>query len=476
MEQVLYDFRTAIRASNASLLASTITPAPPPHDPGRLYAILRSTNSYGVEADVRYGITYNSREISLRKGQSAAWLDVYIAYYKVISLVLDAEEKTNQNKFGEADWNGVYEAWKELVSSLIKGYTGGHFDGWTTPCLYVAGRYLREFALKADEANTLIKGAVTFNSGLQDDVVGALEKHDKLEDAAMILNRIFGLCISDRAPIEESRKWGVYCISNMMFKTYFKLNSLSLCKNILRSLSATASDLPDLSLYPKSHQVTFNYYVGVLSFLEEDYPRAETHLAAAHRLCPAVPFAHKNRALILTYLIPCRLLTTHVLPTATLLRPYPLLQRLFAPLAACVRKGDLAGFDAALAAGEAEFVRRRIYLTLERGRDIAVRNLCRKVFLAGGWEAAKRGPEEQQGEGERLRRTRIPLAEFVAAIRVGMRADGREGGVGEGGLEQDEVECVLANLIYKNLMKGYISRAHGTVVLSKTGAFPGTGV
>ena len=60
---------------------------------------------------------------------------------------------------------------------------------------------------------------------------------------------------------------------------------------------------------------------------------------------------------------------------------------LFRPLSACIRAGDLYGFDAALAAGEEAFVKRRIYLTLERGRDIALRNLLRKVFLAGGFEA-----------------------------------------------------------------------------------------
>ncbi|KAI5302271.1 COP9 signalosome (CSN) subunit [Ascosphaera atra] len=44
-------------------------------------------------------------------------------------------------------------------------------------------------------------------------------------------------------------------------------------------------------------------------------------------------------------------------------------------------------------------------------------------------------------------------------------------------VEMDEVECFLANLIYKNLMKGYISRERSMVVLSKGGvAFPGTGV
>ena len=198
MDQVLYEFRTAIRTSNPTLLASTITPAPPSHDPGRLYALLRSTNAFSIEADVRYGIAYNNREVSLRKSQSAAWLDVYVAYYKVIALVLDAEEKTNQDKVGEADWNGVYDAWKDVVTALIKGYTSGNFDGWTINCLYVAGRYLREFALKADDASTMTKGAITFNSGLQDDVVGALDKHDKLEDAAMVMNRLFGLCMSDR--------------------------------------------------------------------------------------------------------------------------------------------------------------------------------------------------------------------------------------------------------------------------------------
>lgn len=140
--------------------------------------------------------------------------------------------------------------------------------------------------------------------------------------------------------------------------------------------------------------------------------------------------------LILTYLIPCHLLTTHTLPTPDLLSPYPRLRALFTSLGRCIRSADLAGFDAALAAGENEFVKRRIYLTLERGRDIALRNLLRKVFLAGGFEAAK-----EEGAPP-VRRTRIPVAEFGAAIRLGSRGQ-------EGRLEDDEVECLLANMIYK---------------------------
>lgn len=52
-----------------------------------------------------------------------------------------------------------------------------------------------------------------------------------------------------------------------------QLNSISLSKNILRSLQATATDMPPLESFPKSHQVTFKYYAGVIFFLEEDYSR-----------------------------------------------------------------------------------------------------------------------------------------------------------------------------------------------------------
>lgn len=188
--------------------------------------------------------------------------------------------------------------------------------------------------------------------------------------------------------------------------------------------------MPPVSSFPKSHQVTFNYYVGVIHFLDESYKMAEDHLTAAYT--QSLVSSPANIKLILTYLIPTKLITSGVLPTESLLAPYPSLQRLFGPIARCIKKGDLAGFDAALVAGEDEFVKRRIYLTLERGRDICMRNLFRKVYLAGGFEITKEGQPE-------TRKSRIPTAEFSAALRIG----------GEQEIEIDEVECLIANLIYK---------------------------
>ena len=39
-------------------------------------------------------------------------------------------------------------------------------------------------------------------------------------------------------------------------------------------------------------------------------------------------------------------------------------------------------------------------------------------------------------------------------------------------MDADEIECILANLIYSGYIKGYISHQHGKLVLSKSNAFP----
>lgn len=99
-----------------------------------------------------------------------------------------------------------------------------------------------------------------------------------------------------------------------------------------------------------------------------------------------------------------------------------------------------------------------------------MRNLFRKVFINAGFEETK---DASTGEVTgSARRTRLRIAEFEAGIRAASRNSSEPIVV-----ERDEVECFLANLIYKGYMKGYIAREQGMVVLSKKGdAFVGTGV
>ncbi|KAF5569053.1 CSN12 [Fusarium phyllophilum] len=455
MNTLFDQFAEAHSQKNGYKLAQTLSPVAPPDDPHRLMAVWRSTNSHSVKGDIKHFVkSSTSHRRKMSHDESTGWVEVYTSYWKAIAEILAGES-------GKSTWTKVYEAWKELTSVLIRGYNSHGFEAWTIPSLYMVGKYLRLFAIKSDEE----RQAKTFDTGpgaslISDDFDPETDKQLQLRDCEGHLKRIFSLCLNDRAPLEESRKWGIYFVINLLFKTYFKLNSASLSRTILKTLAVynDKGDMPPLEMFPKSQRVTFKFYEGVLLFLEENYNKAESHLNEAWQLCHKDALRQSER--ILTYLIPCRLLTSHVLPTKALLENYPRLQGLFLPLANCIKSGNLQAFDKALQDGEAEFVKRRIYLTLERGRDIALRNLLRKVFIAGGFDELK------EGETTPVRRTRIPVAEFQAAVSMGSGHT----------VDPDEVECMLANMIYKELMKGYIARERGIVVLSKKGAFPGTGL
>lgn len=84
-----------------------------------------------------------------------------------------------------------------MTVALIRGYTNLGFQAWTVPCLYIAGKHIRIFAIKADKEIEAKGGQVSSGSFGEDDVNDS-DKNEKLEDAARVLNRIFTLCISDR--------------------------------------------------------------------------------------------------------------------------------------------------------------------------------------------------------------------------------------------------------------------------------------
>lgn len=188
MDIVFRDFKQAQLVASGPLLSTTITPICPPEDPNRLQNFHAASSSFSIQQDVRYGILHHANtDARFSKSEGQAWVEVYVAYWKAIGKIIAVSP----------DWIKVYEAWKEVANALIRGYSSAGFQAWTVPSLYVAGRYLRVFAIKAD-AGARDRGATVFNGGFQDDLVGDVGKNEKLEDAARVINRMFTLCISDR--------------------------------------------------------------------------------------------------------------------------------------------------------------------------------------------------------------------------------------------------------------------------------------
>ena len=198
METLFRDFQRAHLDGSGPLLASTLEPDAPLEQLSPLYY---SSSSSAVVHDLRVGLLgHSNTSVRFTKAEGQAWVDVYVAHWKTVGEIVQMGEGTKN------DWNAIYAAWKDMTNALIKGYSASHFAAWTVPCLYVAGKYLRVFAIKADLYGKQAK-SLNFSGGLQNEIAGDFEKNEKLEDAARVLNRIFTLCISDRSVSSVSRCW-----------------------------------------------------------------------------------------------------------------------------------------------------------------------------------------------------------------------------------------------------------------------------
>jgi len=455
------EFHEAQRTGNGPALASCLAPINSPSDPARLWSFSQSHNYQTVEADIRHLVVQDRYAVKLPKQEANQWVQIFVCLWKCTKELVSIESGRG------GDWNTAYKAYKDLCNNLVRGYQSFNFPAWSVPCMYTAGKYLRVLAIKADaEAARVASNSNGFAAGMTEDIADTSEKNEKLQDAARTLQLMVAACRTDDSDLSESRKWGVISVANLLFKTYFKINNLALTKHVIAMLESPGTNLPPLEAFPKAQRCTYSYYRGVLEFLKENYAAAEGHLSDALSICHKG--ATRNREQILTYLLPAHMLTSQQLPSRTLLSQLPALERLFLPLCTAIKSGELSAFDKALSDAEVELVNRRIYLTLERSRDLCMRNLFRKVFL-NSWEETK-DPATGEIIGK-SRRTRIKISEFENGIRAAYK-----GAAEPTVVDRDEVECFVANMIYKGYMKGYISREHAICVLSKKNdAFPGTG-
>lgn len=301
------------------------------------------------------------------------------------------------------------------------------------PVLYVICRDLCHFAIRADEA--LLSGG---------------SKAVKLAEAARLIQVGFGQCCSDRSSAEETKKAGVLFMASSLFKIYFRLKSVALCKNVIRGVD-NAGLLAGFAI-PMAHRVTYRYYMGVLCFLQQEYDKAEEHLDFAFKNCHRAK--HRNRELILDLLIPMRLLKGKR-PIPALLRKFARLTELYQPFIRAIKSGDIESFDQHMTRVEKRLMERGTYLVVERCRDVCLCNLVKMIhrIKSGAFQ--------------------IPLGAFkILAYDEEENPSDPDDLVPAVDHSLDEVECVLANLISQDRIRGYIHHQAKMLVLSKVEAFP----
>lgn len=318
------------------------------------------------------------------------------------------------------DFVEAYKCQTVVVQSFLKAFQAHKEENWALPIMFAVTLDLRIFANNAEQ---------------QLQARGKGKVGDMLEKAAEQLMSCFRVCASDnRAGIDDSKKWGMLFLINQLFKIYFKINKLHLCKPLIRAIDS--SNLKDN--YSMAQRVTYKYYVGRKAMFDSDFKPAEEYLSFSfthcHRSC------QRNKRLILIYLLPVKMLLGHM-PTNQLLRKYDLMQ--FADVTKAVSEGNLLLLNEALVKHETFFIRCGIFLILEKLKIITYRNLFKKVYHL-------------------LKTHQLPLDAFLVALKMMKVED----------VDIDEVQCILANLIYMGHIKGYISHQHQKLVVSKQNPFP----
>uniref|UniRef100_A0A4W2GQ12 PCI domain containing 2 n=1 Tax=Bos indicus x Bos taurus TaxID=30522 RepID=A0A4W2GQ12_BOBOX len=259
---------------------------------------------------------------------------------------------------GNHDFIEAYKCQTVIVQSFLRAFQAHKEENWALPVMYAVALDLRIFANNADQQ--LVKK-------------GKSKVGDMLEKAAELLMGCFRVCASDtRAGIEDSKKWGMLFLVNQLFKIYFKINKLHLCKPLIRAIDS--SNLKDD--YSTAQRVTYRYYVGRKAMFDSDFKQAEEYLSFAFEHCHRS--SQKNKRMVLIYLLPVKMLLGHM-PTIELLRKYHLMQ--FAEVTRAVSEGNLLLLNEALAAHETFFIRCGIFLILEKLKIITYRNLFKKVEL-----------------------------------------------------------------------------------------------
>ncbi|XP_060524402.1 PCI domain-containing protein 2 [Cylas formicarius] len=316
------------------------------------------------------------------------------------------------------DYLSAYQQQSSLTQSFTRILQSQKEENWSLPLMSAICSDLRLIAQQAEKQR-----------------FGVTEKPGEyLEKAAECLMGCFRICAADnRTDERDTKRKGMMALVNQLFKVYFRINKLHLCKPLIRAIESN----PFKESFSLSQQITYKYFVGRKAMFDSDYKTADQYLTYAFENCHKA--SQKNKRLVLIYLVPVKMLLGYI-PSKKVLEKYNVTE--FWDLVQAVCQGNLKWFDEIMEIHETFFIRCGIYLIVDKLKIIAYRNLFKKVYLI-------------------LNTHQIP----VEALKTALEWLGQD-------VDLDETQCIVANLINEGKIKGYISHQHRKVVVSKQNPFP----
>ncbi|XP_077212517.1 enhanced ethylene response protein 5-like [Tasmannia lanceolata] len=312
----------------------------------------------------------------------------------------------------------AYNAFEKSANAFLQEFRNWE-SAWAMEPVYTIAYEIRVLAERADR-----------------ELASMGKNPEKLKGAGSFLMKVFG-ALAGKGP----KRVGALYVTCQLFKVYFKLGTVHLCRSVIRSIET--AKIFDFEEFPMRDKVTYMYYTGRLEVFNENFLAADQKLTYALMHCN--PRSEGNIRMILKYLIPVKL-SIGILPKMWLLEKYNLVE--YSDVVKALKRGDLRLLRHALQEHEDQFLRSGVYLVLEKLELQVYQRLVKKIYII----QKQRDPSKAH---------QVKLEVIVKALKwLEMDKD------------VDEVECIMAILIYKNLMKGYFAHKSKVVVLSKQDPFP----
>lgn len=312
----------------------------------------------------------------------------------------------------------AYHAFEKSANAFVQEFRNWE-SSWALEALHVVAYEIRVLAERADR-----------------ELASGGKSPEKLKGAGSFLMKVFGV-LAGKGP----KRVGALYVTCQLFKIYFKLGTVNLCRSVIRSIETAR--IFDFEEFPRPDKVTYMYYTGRLEVFNENFTAADTKLSYALMHCN--PQREANIRMILKYLIPVKL-SLGILPKTWLLEKYNLLE--YMNVIEALKRGDLRLLRHALQEHEDRFLRSGVYLVLEKLELQVYQRLVKKIHV---FQKLKDPSKAHQ----------LKLEIIVKALKW-LEMD----------MDLDEVECIMTILIYKNLVKGYFAHKSKVVVLSKQDPFP----
>lgn len=337
----------------------------------------------------------------------------------------------------------------KLLNRIAEGETR-----WIASPLYTSALQLLHVSELLDKAEAEQETA----NARKKKVKGDLEDEKYLEKCVRTIHTSFKLCLNDRNPdFKDNKKWGVYHFTNLEFRIYHRLQNRDMVRNLVKVLDSRVSELPspETALRAcKAQLVTYYYYKGEFYGCHNgDFQKAFEFLNKAWlESCADVDVGAQQKDAIMVLLVPFAILAFKWYPDSVLLKQlHPRVAVLYAPLLACLQNGDLKALDTWLDAHELLLLRKNLYVATVLMRELVLVKLVKTCWRVNG------------------ARSIVPV-DLVATAVTRSATHAAVGALTNDSL--DETECLLANLICKGYIKGYLSHGNRAMVVSKTNAFP----